>query len=169
MNLSRQRVRVGIALVPLVCAFLIALAALLDPEGSWRSRLLSPPEKEDGSWSAVSMDGRPVDPHDYRLAVHQGRIAGGRDGCNDWSFLNEQPAGTRDRMIFSTLQACPDPNPDRDAYAALRHAGRLQLLADGRLRATAGPHEAIFRRCRWQMQRVVTPQSFSETQVCVPE
>ena len=151
---------------------LLAAALLLGLFGTFQSsrtvqhwtRLFG--AEENGSWSALSIDRRPVSSEDYRVSVDGRKVAGGRDGCNDWSYQEKRdPNG--ERMIVTTLQACPEDDPVRVAYHVLVHdpQARLELQADGTLRLAAGGHEGLFRRCYWQVE--TTPTSTME--VCRPE
>jgi len=130
-------------------ALLLGLGAILTAhESRLVQRLTAPPE--DGAWAAVSLDGRPVPAGEYRLSISGGRVGGGRDGCNDWSF--EAPDETTgERRIFTTLVGCDENDPLRRAYGVLAFAEGpvLQLRPDGSLRIAARGHEGLFRRCRW--------------------
>jgi hypothetical protein len=109
--------------------------------------------EEDGDWGALAIDGRSVSADDYRIWVDGGRLAGGRDGCNDWGYSDDPPYPDGSRMILSTMVGCPD-DPVRKAYWALRASGtRLELRTDGSLRLAGQGHEAIFRRCNWVQER----------------
>lgn len=160
--------RVGLRLVALllVAAFLLGLFSLFQSSRAvqrWMD-LFGP--KEDGSWSALSIDRRPVSGQDYRVSVDGRKVAGGRDGCNEWSYQEgRDPNGAR--MIVQTLQACPEDDPVRLAYYALAHdeRTRLSLQPDGTLRLAARGHEGLFRRCYWGVEKTPT----STTTVCRPE
>ncbi|HEX8666785.1 MAG TPA: hypothetical protein VF727_00255 [Allosphingosinicella sp.] len=103
----------------------------------------------DGMWGAVAIDGRRVDAREWRIGVRQGRVSGGRDGCNDWGY-DEREDKPGERLIVSTLVGCPEDDPVRRAYWALAsaHGPTLTEAEDGTLRIAARGHEGIFRRCR---------------------
>src|SRR5687768_5029344 len=42
--------------------------------------------EEDGSWGAISIDGRPVSSRDYTIFIRDGKVEAGRDGCNSWGY-----------------------------------------------------------------------------------
>lgn len=98
-------------------------------------------EPIDGTWVAVEIDGRKP-AGEYRIVVRDGRIDGGRDGCNDWGRDPERP-----EMIVINLQGCPD-DPLRDAYWTIAYykAPPPALGQDGCLRAAARGHALLFRR-----------------------
>lgn len=160
--------RVGLRLV----ALLLAIAFLLGLFSTFQSsramqrwmNLFGP--EENGSWSALNIDGRPVSGDDYRVSIDGRKVAGGRDGCNEWSYQEESgPNGAR--MIVSTLQECSEDDLVRFAYYALAYdqRTRLSLHSDGTLRLAARGHEGLFRRCYWGVER--TPTSTAD--VCRPE
>lgn len=159
--------RVGLRLVVslLAAAFLLGLFGMFQSSRAVQRWLdLFGPE-EDGSWAALSIDGRPVSGEDYQLSVDGRKVAGGRDGCNDWHFTGE-PDAKGERMIFSTLQACPEDDPIRLAYNRLAwdQRARLTVRPDGTLRISARGHEALFRRCYWEVEKTPT----SARDVCRP-
>jgi hypothetical protein len=127
-------------------------------------RLTAP--EVDGSWTAVTIDGRAVAAGAWRIGVERGRISGGRDDCNDWGYQQEEG---QPRTIVSTLVGCPEDDPVRRAYWAMATAGdaALALRGDGTLRLAARGHEGLFRRCRWAREPVPPGSRSSGRQVCV--
>lgn len=162
-----QHAQIGFVVLLLAAAFSLMLAGIIDPRGQWRpwDGLLT--ADEDGSWAALSIDGRPVDPQQYRIAIADGEVSGGRDGCNSWGYSDEAPDANGERTIVTTLVGCPEDDPVRQAYWRLASASRIALLPDGRLRLSADGHEAIFRRCEWKTERESGPGYSSERMVCV--
>lgn len=152
-------------IVALLCgALALATCGIADPTGRWRpwTAMLAP--DEDGSWAVVSIDGRPLPPDEYRFGITDGKISGGRDGCNDWSYTDDPPGPDGERMIVSTLQACPEDDPVRQAYRLLTRNPKIELGADGLLRMTGQGHQAVLRRCEWVTERTST----SEVRKCAP-
>jgi len=100
--------------------------------------------KADGAWILVAMDGRPL-PGAYTVEVKDGRVAGGRDGCNMWGWDSAGPGG--DRAIHSTLIGCPETQQNRTYWAVARdEQARLAVSADGRLAIEGAGHRLIGRR-----------------------
>jgi hypothetical protein len=124
----------------------------------------------DGTWAMESIDGRSVPWREWRFSVGRGRVAGGRDGCNDWGFDEPEVEGG-ERMIVTTLVGCPEDDPVRKAYWALANdkAAWLELRRDGRLRISGGGHEAVLRRCRWVEEPLPPGTSGTGPRVCAPE
>lgn len=113
-----------------------------------------PPARDiDGPWLAVAIDGRPVAAGEWRFGISDGKVSGGRDGCNDWGFGEPETKGGP-RTIHSTLVGCPEDDPVRKAYWAMASApeATLEQREDGALRIAARGHEALLRRCRWISQ-----------------
>ena len=131
-------------------------------------RLTAP--EVDGSWAAESIDGRAVPWREWRIAVEGGKVAGGRDGCNDWGFDKPEVEGGP-RTIVSTLVGCPEDDPVRRAYWALALAeeASLDLREDGSLRLAGRGHEAVLRRCRWVDEPLPPGTSGTAPRVCAPE
>ena len=163
-SFKRKRRRSGIALAVLLLVLGIGHAFAT---GTLKPRLLAP--EQDGSWGALSIDGRRVSPRDYRLAVADGAVAGGRDGCNDWGFVEDEAGEVGERRIVSTLMECPDGDPARRAFWTLALQARLELLPDGTLRLAGHGHEAIFRRCRWVRERPPEGTAGSGSRICAFE
>ena len=160
--------RVGLRLVALllVAAFLLGLFSTFRSSRAVQRWIdLFGPE-ENGSWSALSIDGRPVSGEDYRVWIDGRKVAGGRDGCNDWSYQEPRDL-SGDRMIVQTLAGCPEGDPVRFAYNAIARDENacVSIRADGKLRLAARGHEGVFRRCYWEVER--TPTSTME--VCRPD
>lgn len=147
----------------LVGALMLATCGIIDPTGRWRpwTALFAP--DEDGSWMVISIDGEPVPHGEYRYGITDGKISGGRDGCNDWGYTDDPPGPDGERMIVSTLQACPEDNPLTRAYRLLTRDPRMVLAPNGLLHLSGHGHKAVLRRCEWTM--VSTPTS--EVRTCV--
>ena len=104
----------------------------------------------DGLWAVTTISGVDVPTENFLLRIRDGRVVGGRDGCNSWGFDETQPPqpdGTR--MIVSDLQACP-PTPElRGYWRALGNGNApLRLTANGELRIRAGGDEIVARRMK---------------------
>ncbi|TFI59458.1 hypothetical protein E2493_04505 [Sphingomonas parva] len=148
----------------LLGALLLSLLGLTDPSGRWRPWIALLAPEEDGSWLAVTIDGRPAE--GFRVSITGGRVAGGRDGCNDWAFAAPDPSGGR--TIDTILVACPEDDPLRESYWRLVQEGHVALRGDGRLRLAGDGHQALFRRCAWRTERIHNETRHSETRVCAP-
>lgn len=96
----------------------------------------------DGRWRAVSIGGRPVGRGIYTIVVRDGRVVGGRDGCNDWGYVRHQG----DWAIESTAIGCPDDPLQRLYFAALDPETHRLQPRDGTLVVAAGGAQATFRR-----------------------
>lgn len=159
----RRQARTTLALL----ALLIGLGIVQAGHDSRIVQRLTAPET-DGTWSAVSIDGRAVSWREWRIAVTAGKVAGGRDGCNDWAFTEPEVEGG-EPMINTTLVECLEEDPARKAYWRLANAqDPPQRLDDGRLRLAAGRHEAIFRRCLWTEEPLLPGTSGRGPRVCAP-
>jgi hypothetical protein len=163
---ARSRRRAGMGLAALL--LLIALVHFVN--SGIPARWLSATQV-DGSWGAVAIDGRRVRPEAYSISIASGAVSGGHDDCNSWSFSDEPPRADGERMIFTTLVACPEDDPIRRAYWALATAPGVtpELRPDGKLRIAARGHEGIFRRCRWERRREPGGASGSGSRFCVME
>lgn len=164
-----ERVRahrsVSLAVVLLTCTAVAAVVGIADPRGEFRPQRQLFDPKEDGNWAALSIDGKKVSPSEYRVAILDRKVVGGRDGCNDWAYAGE--AGTYgERMIETTLQYCPD-NEVRRAYRAISYSSKASLLPDGRLTLATRDHHEIFARCKWKTVKESGPGWTSEVTQCV--
>jgi hypothetical protein len=161
----RLQARTGLALLGL----LIALGLVQAGHDLRIVRRLTAPEV-DGAWAAVSIDGRAVSWREWRIAVTDGKVAGGRDGCNEWGFDEPEVEGG-ERTITTTLAGCPEDDPVRKAYwlLAIARDTSPRLRGDGSLRLSAGRHEAIFRRCRWTEEPLPPGMSGTKPRVCAPQ
>lgn len=168
MRLTGQRAKIGFLLLLLVPAFGLMVLGVLDRTGEWKPWQMLFAEEEDGSWVALRIDGRPASPQEYRITIAEGKVVGGRDGCNHWSYEDEGPDANGQRMIVSTLVGCPE-DATRLAYWSLRADPRIELLPDGTLRMAASGHEGIFRRCHWRTVKVSNGRYSSEVRQCVLE
>jgi hypothetical protein len=103
-------------------------------------------DPEDGSWLAASFDSLGVAHKRYLVGIRRGKIVGGYDGCNGWSYQDQEPDERGERMIVSTAQACPQDRPDK-LYWLLVHDPRITLLNERELRMSSAGHFGLFRRC----------------------
>lgn len=158
----RRQARIALALL----ALLLALGMVQAGNDFRIVQRLTAPEV-DGAWAAVSIDGRPVSWREWRISVTGGKVAGGRDGCNDWGFDEPEVEGG-ERMIVTTLVGCPEDDPVRKAYwtVAIERNVPPELLGDGSLRLAAGGHQAIFRRCRWTEVPLPPGTSGTNPRIC---
>lgn len=161
---ARKRKRAGVGLV-----FLLLLLGIVQYIDAGTPGLQMFDAKEDGSWGAVAIDGRPVSSKDYMIRIEDRRVAAGRDGCNSWGFEDEPFNAAGERMIVSTLVGCPEDDPVRNAYWALATAPQipLTLRLDGTMRLAAREHRAFFRRCEWVREPLPPETSGSGPEVCV--
>ncbi len=154
-----DRIRVAIVLCLLGAGALLAIASLagIGPD-DLRAKLFA--HAEDGSWSVVTIDGQTLPKTEYLIAIQEGRVRGGRDGCNNWSY--ETPGSG---WIVSDLQECPE-SPVTAAYRKIVRNPAFMLTGDHRLRITGRGHTADLRRCKWRTVRRISPDSVSETREC---
>ena len=154
-----DRIRVTVVLCLLGAGALLALASLAGMcPNDLRAKLSA--HAEDGSWSVMTIDGQTLPKTGYLIAIQEGRIRGGRDGCNMWSY--ETPGSDR---IVSDLQGCPQ-SPVTAAYREIVRNPAFMLTGDYRLRITGRGHTADLRRCKWRTVRRVSPDGVSETREC---
>lgn len=161
---ASDRRRIAPVVMLLSATLIVATFGLADPRGElrpWHS-LFGP--REDGNWAAVNIDGRQVSPRDYRVALFNRKVVGGRDGCNDWAYASEADANG-ERMVETTLAECPDNDQGR-VLRTLAYASKIELLADGKLQLSARGHRATFRRCRWKTVKESGPGWSSEAERC---
>lgn len=108
-----------------------------------------PDPRLDGLWEATSIDGKPVPADRFLLRLRNGRVVGGRDGCNSWGYDETvPPAPDGSRTIVSDLMGCP-AIPQRPAYwRALGNGNVVPALRrpDSQLRIAAGGAEILARR-----------------------
>lgn len=106
------------------------------------------PVVPDGLWAVTAISGVDVPAETFLLRIRDGRVVGGRDGCNSWGFDETQPPrpdGTR--MIVSDLQACAPTPQLRGYWRALGNGNApVRLQEDGELRIRAGGDEIAARR-----------------------
>ncbi|HEX8307830.1 MAG TPA: hypothetical protein VF645_05360 [Allosphingosinicella sp.] len=161
----RRQLKLGLSLLGLLIGLGLLLAA---HEARIVYRLTAP--EVDGAWAALSIDGRPVHWREWRISVARGKVAGGRDGCNDWGFDEPEVEGG-ERMIVTTLVGCPEDDPVRKAYWALALADpvALDLGKDGTLRLSGRGHEAVLRRCRWVNEPLPPGASGTGSRACAVE
>ena len=99
----------------------------------------------DGRWIVETIDGRPA-PARLELGIRWGEVRGGYDGCNHWGFEQEDRGPGTERMMVSTLQACPEI-PGTEGYGAVAMLpATMSLMGDGRLRMTALDYTVELRR-----------------------
>lgn len=160
----RQR-RAGLALL----ALLVGIGLVQAGHDARIVERLTAPEV-DGVWAAVTVDGRPVPWGEWRVAIRWGKVAGGRDGCNVWSFAEPEVDGG-ERMIHTTLAGCPEDDPVYKAYWSLAAGpgAAPQPRGDGTLRLAGAGHEAIFRRCRWTDAPPTPGGSGTPPRICAPD
>lgn len=159
----RRQKQAGLGLAGLLLAILLVQAG-----HDWKlvQRLTAP--EVDGSWAAVAIDGRAVPWREWRYWVERGKVAGGRDGCNDWGFDKPEVEGGPP-TITTTLAGCPEDDPVHKAYWALALGASLELREDGTLRLAGRGHEAVLRRCRWVNEPLPPGTSGTPPRACVPE
>jgi hypothetical protein len=158
---KRKRAAFALAVLLLTIGLVQALAT-----GTLRPRLFVP--EEDGAWGMVSIDGMPVRNGAWTINVTDGKIKGGRDDCNYWSFEEEGDAAG-ERMIHTTLVACEEEDPMRKAYWTLANAPEtgIELRSGGWLRIAAQGHQAMLRRCEWVDEPL--PPGSTGPKVCVTQ
>ena len=108
-----------------------------------------------------------VSPEDYRLHLFDGKVAGGRDGCNDWAYTDEPPDASGERTIQQTMAYCPEDDPVRMAYRLLVRDGKIERVSDNILRLVGHGHHGVFRRCEWQTSREGAAAASFSRRVCV--
>ena len=169
MKSRRQRLSTAIALTFLMAALVmmaLGFSGARRPQDLWEA-IFAP--ETDGSWTAVRIDGRPIEPERYRIGVSAGKVSGGRDDCNDWAYEGE-PDEKGEQMINTTLVGCPEGDPMREAYWALVYDPKIELNPDGKLRVQGQGHEAILIRCQWQrVQETLPGGGSSDMMRCLPE
>ena len=124
----------------LSAAVLFLVVACADDGAAWA----------DGEWGAITIDGRRVAPGSFNVSVRNGQITGGRDGCNNWGYVEDQPpASDGSRMIVSDAQGCPETAEQRGYRIAIgMGTPGLAKVPDGNLRIFAGGHEIVARRIK---------------------
>lgn len=159
----RRQKQAGLGLAGLLLAILLVQAG-----HSLRvvQRLTAP--EADGTWTAVTIDGRPVPALEYRIAVTGGKVSGGRGSCNDWGFDRPEVEGGP-ATITTTLAGCPEDDPVRKAYWALALGASPELREDGILRLAGRGHEALLRRCRRGNAPLPPGTSGTPPRACAPE
>jgi hypothetical protein len=148
MRSTRQKASPWLVLILLAFAAAAMLfstlgyARLSDAWDSWFG------PRVNGSWKAIVLDRRSVEAGNYLVVVKRGKVVGGYDDCNGWSFDDEGPGPNGDRRVTSTLVMCPEDDVARQTYHILAYAPRIELLSDRELRMTRNGHVGLFRRCR---------------------
>ena len=148
MRWTGQKLSLWLALILLALAGAAMLfstlgyAGLGDAWDSWSG------PRVNGSWKAVALDGQAVDANNYLVVVKRGKVVGGYDDCNGWSFDDEGPGANGDRSVTSTLVMCPEDDVARQTYHILAYGPAMELLGDRELRMTRNGHVGLFRRCK---------------------
>jgi hypothetical protein len=102
----------------------------------------------DGSWKATTLNGRPVASRNYVIVIRRGKLVGGYDDCNGWSYQDEGLDKNGERKVLSTLVECAAGDELRRLYWILVHAPRIHPLGANDLRLSRGGHAGMFHRCR---------------------
>lgn len=102
----------------------------------------------NGLWRATTIDGAPVGRTDYLIRIRGGRVVGGKDGCNSWSYdMTRPPEPNGTRMVVSTCIGCPGLAEQAGYWRALGNGNVVPVLIEnGRLRLRAGGSEILARR-----------------------
>ena len=140
MTRVERRVVIVVA-AGLIVAWAAFSLSVFDPRGRWVAETFGPPE--DGSWVALTIDGRQVQSGAFTLFIDGGEPRSGHDGCNSWSRVKNEKGQAG---IETTLVLC-SPDPTRAAYRRLvLRQHNLDLQSDGTLVLTGSGHQARFRR-----------------------
>jgi hypothetical protein len=102
----------------------------------------------DGLWTVVSISGKAAPADRFLIRVREGKVTGGRDGCNSWGFdATVPPAPDGARMIISDAQECA-PTPVMRAYWRAIGNGNVppRLTPTGELQLRAAGEEIIAER-----------------------
>ncbi|KLI62940.1 hypothetical protein [Aurantiacibacter marinus] len=127
----------------LFIALFSAMFSVAGPRVDWRAWFDGP---ERGTWRAIMIGGLDVAAERMSIAVADGEIRGGRDGCNYWGYSGAPDPETGERMISSTMAACEE-TPALQAYDAIGHyRAELQLVSADRLEVSYRGVTGIFRR-----------------------
>lgn len=106
----------------------------------------------DGSWKGISFDGFSVRSKNYLVVIRRGRVVGGYDDCNGWSYEEEKADRNGERRMLSTLVECPAEYPRR-LYRTLVYAPKIDVVGENELRLSRDGHEGRFRRCKPDNER----------------
>ncbi len=151
---SKRRDRLGLALILILgistVGILILAIAGLSPRQIGDALHAT---RADGSWKAVRPDGAAVTSKNYLVVVRRGRVVGGYDDCNGWSYEDKKPDEHGERRVLSTLVECAADEDLRQIYRTLVYAPKIDGLGENELRLSRGGHEGIFRRCKPDNQR----------------
>jgi hypothetical protein len=147
----RERWSLAFVLVLGVAAALLSILAItgLSPRDI-EDRLPATPA--DGSWKAVNFDGSAITSENFLVVIRNGRVVGGYDDCNGWSYEDQNPDRNGDRMMLSTLVQCPAEHPRR-IYRTLVYAPKIDVLGKNELELSRDGHEGRFRRCKPDNER----------------
>ena len=108
------------------------------------------PAVADGLWSVTTISGVEVPAEKFLLRIRDGRVVGGRDGCNSWGFdATQKPAPDGTRMIVSDAQECAPTPQLRSYWRALGNGNApVRIAANGELNIRAGGDEIVARYAR---------------------
>ncbi len=130
-------------------ALFTAMYSVAGPRIDWRAWFDGP---ERGTWRAITIGGLDVADERMSIAVADGEIRGGRDGCNYWGYSGAPDPETGDREITSTLAACEE-TPALQAYDAIGHyRADLRLVSEDRLEVSYRGVSGIFRRWTTELE-----------------
>ncbi len=139
---KRRRVAMGLA------GLLLTFGLVLYVASGGLDWVFAP--EEDGSWRAITIDGRPVADEGYTILIRSGQVIAGFDGCNSWHYEDASTAPDGSRSIMTTLAGCAK-TPTIHAYWMTARAGvRPIVLPAQTIAVEANGHRAVFRRCEWQ-------------------
>ena len=148
-----ERLSIALALAIMVVALVMAVVGIAGVSPvDIADRLYAAPE--DGSWKATTFDRRPVESKNYLIAVRRGKVIGGYDDCNGWSYQDSAPGRNGERKVLSTLVSCSGDDELRQLYRMLVYGPRIELLGRSALRLTRARHEGIFHRCKPERGRL---------------
>ena len=101
----------------------------------------SRPDGIDGRWAVVSVGANPVSASEWWLEVQEGRIVGGRDGCNRWRYQDADSP-----LVLSDAQECPS-DPRHTSYWNVVKANRSVAGPKNEgLTLSAGSDQLILRK-----------------------
>jgi hypothetical protein len=146
---STARTRIGLAIILVlgIAAVIVSILAIADvsPRDIGDTFHATP---ADGSWKAVTFDGQSAKSKNYSVAIRRGRVVGGYDDCNGWSYQDEKPDRNGERMMLSTLVECPGDEDLRRLYRIVVFAPTIEIVSANELRLSRDGHQGEFRRCK---------------------
>jgi hypothetical protein len=152
MPWTREKASLWVVLILIALAAAVILLSILGVHSASDAWDTAFGPKTNGSWRAVSLDGHLVGSEDYVIVIKHGKVVGGFDDCNGWSFEDEGPGPNGDRRVMSTLVRCPPKKADQ-TYHILAYGPRLELLGDRELSLSRAGHVGLFRRCKPDRER----------------